>query len=120
MSLLRNEASQANQTEFVDQVQFLDNKSKKRLSFKDLQKNKSLRPFYALVVVLFLIVFFTFLSIFLKKSPDPDPVFEQKEENVELGPLNERVYELRETLKENNPTKQSLPFPRVDLEFNIN
>jgi hypothetical protein len=120
MSFLRNETTQANQTEFVDQVQFLDAKPKQHLSFKDLQKNKSLRPFYVLIIVLFLILFFTFLSIFLKKAPDPDPVFNQKEENVELGPLNQRVYELRETLKEHNPTKQSLPFPRVDLEFNIN
>lgn len=120
MSFLRNETSQANQTEFVDQVQFMDGKAKKHLSFKDLQKNKSLRPFYALIIALFLILIFTFLSIFLKKAPDPEPVFDQQKESVELGPLNRRVEELRETLKENNPTKQSLPFPRVDLEFNIN
>ncbi len=116
----RNETSQANQTEFVDQARFLENKSTKFFTIRDFKNNKSLRPFYALIIVLFSILLLTVLAVFFKKNPQEAPVIKQTEKDVRLDPLNQRVYELKEDLKEHNPTKQTLPFPRVDLEFNIN
>ena len=116
----RNELSQASQTEFVEQAQFLEKKSLKLLNLRDLKKNKSLLPFYILIFVLFFAFLLTMLSIFFKKQPQLNKSVEQKEENVKLDPLSQRAYELKQDLKEQDPTKQSLPFPRVDLEFNIN
>ena len=115
----RNENDQINQTEFVEQVPFLEKKPGHLLNLKDLKTNKSLRPFYALITVLFLIVALTLFSIFFKKTPQTEQNVVKKEENQVLDPLTERVYQLREDLKEHNPTKQLLPFPQVDLEFNI-
>ena len=116
----RNELSQASQTEFVEQAQFLEKKSLNLLNLRDLKKNKSLLPFYILIFVLFFAFLLTMLSIFFKKQPQLNKSVEQKEENVKLDPLSQRAYELKQDLKEQDPTKQSLPFPRVDLEFNIN
>lgn len=115
----RNETSQANQTEFVDQVALMDNKPIKFFKVQDFRNNKSLLPFYILIGLFFLFVFLLILRAVFQPKPLPNPVFEQNEVVVESGPLNKRVYELREELKEHNPTKQSLPFPQVDLEFNI-
>lgn len=117
---LRNEATQANQTEFVDQAQFLENKHAGLFDFKNLKQNKSLRPFYGLIFVLIFILLIFVLSIVFKKQPEKETVFDQTESNVKLDPLNQRVSDLREDLKDHDPTKQSLPFPQVDLEFNIN
>ena len=116
----RNESSQINQTEFVDEVQFLDSKPPRSFSWRDLRSNRNLRPFYILISLFILLVFFFILrAIFsVPKVEEPEP--ERMEVQVELGPLNKRVYDLREELKEHNPTKQRLPFPQVDLEFNIN
>jgi len=116
----RKEIDAANQTEFVDQAQFLEKKSFGLFNLQNIKKNKNLLPFFILAFC----IFFLFLIIILKV------VF--KEENVELeqnkeiteetqsDPLLVRVEELKEDLKTHNPTKQSLPFPEVDLEFNIN
>lgn len=117
---LRNENSQANQTEFIEQAPFLENRSHSFFSFSDLKKNKSLRPFYILFALLFLIFLIFLFSILFKKNPEQEIVVNNVEETVQLDPLNQRVYEMKEDLKDHDPTKQSLPFPQVDLEFNIN
>jgi len=113
---LRNEISQANQTEFVDQALFLENKSSRLFNFKNLKGNKSLRPFFLLFLALVIFILF----IISRKNPDLPAVFDPAEKNVKLDPLNQRVSDLKEDLKNHDPTKQSLPFPQVDLEFNIN
>ncbi len=117
---LRNENSQANQTEFVDQVQLFENRSPKFFHLKDFKKNKNLIPFYLLVILFFSLVLFFLFAVVLKKKPATDVVINQVEKSPDLGPLNQRAYDLKEDLKAHDPTKQSLPFPQVDLEFNIN
>jgi len=116
----RKETHSTNQTEFVDQAQFLEKESSGLLNFRDLKKNKNLVPF---IVLMFLIIFFALLIIlrvlFKKDNVEMEPTKEVQKE-VQSGPLNLRAEELRENLKMHNPTKQSLPFPQVDLEFNIN
>ena len=47
----RKEIHSTNQTEFVDQAQFLEKESSSLLNFRDLKKNKNLMPF---VVLMFL------------------------------------------------------------------
>ncbi len=117
---LRNENSQANQTEFVDQAPFLDNKSSRIFSLGEIKKNKNLRPFYILSFSFVLLVAIFFLIITSRKQQVEEQVLNEVEENSALDPLSQRAYELREDLKDHDPTKQSLPFPQVDLEFNIN
>lgn len=117
---LRNENSQANQTEFVDQAPFLYNKSSKIFDFKEIKKNKNLRPFYIISFLFVFLVAAFFLIIASRKQQVEDKVINKVEEDATLDPLSQRAYELREDLKDHDPTKQSLPFPQVDLEFNIN
>lgn len=116
----RNENNQADQTHFVDQVHFVENKSGRFFDWRDLKNNKNLLPFYILIGLFFLIVFLIILRLIFRVDPEPEKKFQAEEEIIEIGPLNKRVYDLREELKEHNPTKQRLPFPQVDLEFNIN
>jgi len=54
-----------------------------------------------------------------KQVPETEMIREAQEK-VELDPLSLRANELRADLKDHDPTKQTLPFPQVDLEFNIN
>lgn len=118
--LERNETSQANQTEFVDQVPLLDHQSSKLFSWQEIKKNRSLRPFYLLIFAFVFVTAISILSLLLRKAPEP--VAEQKivREDVKLDPLSQRASQLREDLKAHDPTKQSMPFPQVDLGFNIN
>jgi len=116
----RKEIHPTNQTEFVEQVQFLEKESSGLLNFRNWKKNKNLLPF---VVLMFLIILFAVLIIsivFLRKDDMEMEQTKEVKEEIQSGPLNIRVNELRESLKIHNPTKQSLPFPQVDLEFNIN
>lgn len=116
----RNEISSTNQTEFVDQAVFFENKSSGIFNFKDFRKNKSLRPFYILMFLLFFFLLIFILGMVFRKKPEKTVIPDSGVENVKLDPLNQRVSDLREDLKDHDPTKQSLPFPEVDLEFNIN
>lgn len=116
----RNEASQANQTEFVDQVPLIEAQQRRVLSWSQLRSNKNLRPFYLLIGLFIFLVVLLFLRLLLSK-PEPEVIFEPTPVAPrEVGPLHKRVYELREELRANDPTKQHLPFPQVDLQFNIN
>lgn len=115
----RNIHTEVSQTEFVDQVQLLEADSAKSFSWRDLKNNKNLRPFYVLIAVFFFVVFIFVLRLLMQTPPAQPKEFERTEELVELSPLNKRVYDLRENLKEHNPTRQRLPFPQVDLKFNI-
>lgn len=117
---LRNENSQANQTEFVDQAPLLENKSSKLFSFKEIKKNKNLRPFYLIAFSFVFLVAIFFLIIASRQQQAEEQVVNKVEKDAALDPLSQRAYELREDLKDHDPTKQSLPFPQVDLEFNIN
>jgi hypothetical protein len=116
----RNENNQINQTEFVEQAQFLEDRSTNLFRLKDLKQNKNLWPFYILVLLFFIIVALFLVQVFSQKQPEDETVNYQIEKDLQLDPLNQRVYELRESLKDHDPTKQSLPFPEVDLKFNIN
>lgn len=116
----RNETTQANQTEFLEEAQFLENKSGSFFNLKELKTNKNLRPFYILVILFFLLASVFLLAIVFKKKPAAETTEVEVKENVKLAPLNQRAYDLKEDLKDHDPTKQSYPFPQVDLEFNIN
>lgn len=115
----RNEASQANQTEFVDQVPILETKSQKPLSWQTVRNNKNLWPFYVLIGLALIIGSLLFLKALLSRPVPEATVVIPKSESPALTPLNQRVNALRQELKDNDPTKQSAPFPQVDLQFNI-
>lgn len=115
----RNEASQANQTEFVDQVPILERRGHQSLNWQTVRKNKNLWPFYVLIGLTLVIGFLLFLKALLSRPAPQSQVVIPKSESPELTPLNQRVNALRQELKENDPTKQSAPFPQVDLQFNI-
>jgi hypothetical protein len=116
----RNELNSASQTEFVDQTQLMFSRSRAPIGWQDLKKNKNLLPFYILVGLFIFFVLLFVLRAFMQAPPEQARIIEKNEEIVEVGPLNQRVLNLREALKEHNPTKQRLPFPQVDLRFNIN
>jgi len=116
----RNENNQINQTEFAEQAQFLEDRPTNFFHFKDLKKNKNLRPFYLLALVFFILVALFLVQAFSQKPPEDEVINYRVAEDLQLDPLNQRVYELKENLKMHDPTKQSLPFPEVDLKFNIN
>lgn len=116
----RKETHSTNQTEFVDQAQFLEKDSSGLLNFRNLKKNKNLTPFVVLMVLIIFFAVLIVLRVLLKKDNVETEQTKEVKEEIESDPLNLRVNELRENLKTHNPTKQSLPFPQVDLEFNIN
>lgn len=116
----RKETNQINQTEFVEQVQFLEKRSAGLFNLKDLKKNKNLLPFMVLIVFIFIFILLLVLRVVLNKTNTEEEQISETEIETQSDPLNVRVNELKESLKEHNPTKQSLPFPQVDLEFNIN
>ena len=116
----RQEINQANQTEFVDQSQFLEKQSSGAFSLKNLKKNKNLLPFYILIGLFFIIFLLMILKVVFKEKTVQTETKEETKNSIQLNPLSLRVNELKENLKSNNPTKENLPFPQVDLEFNIN
>lgn len=118
--LKREEIGDINQTEFVDQAVFLEEEEKVKPSLKDIKNNKNLLPFYILVVVIILLVLTLVISSILKRQVDTDDNSQLNETTYEeLDPLTQRVRSLENELDEADPTRQSLPFPQVDLEFNI-
>jgi len=118
--LERQNPQQSNQTEFVDQVQFLEKRSLGLLNFRDLKKNKNLLPFVILIGFILFFLILIVLRIFLQKNNLEIEEIKEVKQEVETDPLKLRISKLQENLKAHNPTKQSLPFPQVDLEFNIN
>ena len=117
--LKREEIGDINQTEFVDQAAFLE-EEKVGPSLEDIKKNKNLLPFYILVGVIVLLVLIFLLSLVLRRQVDNDEGTQLIEETYEeLDPLTQRVKNLENELEAADPTRQSLPFPQVDLEFNI-
>ena len=116
----RKEINPVNQTEFVEEAQLLDKQSLGLFNLKNLKKNKHLLPFVVLIFLFLVIILLMILKVALKQDSVLTEINETTKEDVKLDPLNLRVNELKETLKDHNPTKESLPFPQVDLEFNIN
>lgn len=116
----RKEIHQTNQTEFVEQAGFLDRQSSGLFNFKDLKKNKNLLPFIILIFFIVVLVLLLILRTLLKEQNIETKKVDETKTEIQMDPLSARANELREILKTHNPTKQSLPFPQVDLEFNIN
>lgn len=116
----RKEIHQTNQTDFVEQVGFLEKQSSGLFNFKDLKKNKNLLPFVILIFFIVIFVILLVLRMVFRGQDIETTKAEEIKKETQFDPLNMRVNELKESLKTHNPTKQSLPFPQVDLEFNIN
>ncbi len=116
----RQDFQSSNQTEFVDQAQFLEKQRTGLLDFRNLKKNKNLLPFSILIIFVLLFLLVVILKAFLPGDQAEIGKTEEVKEEVQVDPMQSRVNELQENLKTHNPTKQSLPFPQVDLEFNIN
>lgn len=116
----RRETNQADQTEFVEESGFLENGPKKKFNFQEFKKNKHLLPFYILIGVIAFLVLLLILRLLLSKKAVDETGAPLTQESIEVSPLMQRTEELRQELKEDDPTKQSLPFPQVDLKFNIN
>ena len=118
--LKREETGDINQTEFVDQAAFLEEEGKMRPSLEDIKKNKNLLPFYILVGVIVLsVLIFLLFSLLRRRINNNDDSQLIEETYEELDPLTKRVRSLENELEAADPTRQSLPFPQVDLEFNI-
>jgi hypothetical protein len=118
--LKRQESNATNQTEFVDQAQFLEKSATNLLNLHDLKKNRNLLPFIILGGFILLFLLLLILSVFAKKNVQEVEEVKKTQVETETDPLKLRVTELKEDLQNHNPTKQTLPFPEVDLEFNIN
>jgi cell division protein FtsX len=116
----RQDLQPSNQTEFVDQAQFLEKQSTSLLNLRNLKRNKNLLPFIILVVLILLFLILVTLKALLPSNSTETEKTEEVKQEMQTDPLQLRVNELQESLKAHNPTKQSLPFPQVDLEFNIN
>ncbi len=109
------------QTHFIEQAGFEQRAHGQRFNWRDLRSNKNLLPFYLLAVALVLVVVLFFLRLLLASRGEPEEQqFVREQVQVELGPLQTRVYQLRQTLRDSDPTKLQYPFPSVDLELSIN
>ncbi|AKM81394.1 MAG: hypothetical protein UT13_C0001G0432 [Candidatus Pacebacteria bacterium GW2011_GWF2_38_9] len=116
----RKEFNQTSQTEFVEDGAFIESSAHKKFNLRDLKNNKNLLPFYILIAVLFFFFLLMIIKIIGNKQTPEAEMIKKVEEKIELDPLSLRANELRANLKDHDPTKQTLPFPQVDLEFNIN
>jgi len=111
----------SDQTAFLDQAPLYEGKGKHSFSWREFKENKNLLPFYLLSAAIVLIIFLVLVFIFLANRPkQEEALVNRAQPSVDQGPLQQRVYELKQTLRDNDPTKQALPFPLVDLQFNIN
>lgn len=118
--LNREESGEINQTEFVDQAAFLDEEKRMRPSIEEIKKNKNLLPFYILIgVIVLLVLIFVLAAVFGRRNLDEKETQTIEEVYEDLDPLTQRVRSLEQDLEKADPTRQSLPFPQVDLEFNI-
>ena len=116
----RQENQLLDQTKFIEQAPLLEKTSLGLFAWQNLKNNRNLWPFLALAGSLIFIFFLLLLKSLRPNNNLPAPEMEQKEIVRTIEHLQSRVEELKTTLKANNPTKQNLPFPQVDLEFNIN
>ena len=118
--LKREENSDINQTEFVNQAAFLEEEEHLRPSLEEIKKNRNLVPFYILAgIIVFLLLVFILVSVLRNRGGSEDLIQLPEKTYEELDPLTQRVKSLEADLEEADPTRQSLPFPQVDLEFNI-
>jgi hypothetical protein len=120
--MIKRNRSHKDQTIFVDQAPLWQKESQKKLDLKaNLTGNKNLRPFYFLIAGGFLIAALYIIGVLIFKRDRtvvvPEPVFEK--EILEAGPLQIRVQQLQEDLKEADPTRQTLAFPNINLEISF-
>lgn len=109
-----------NQTEFAIDQTFYSNNPNKLFNFKQLKKNRNVLPFYILMGILLFFFALMIIVALSKKAPQEE---EKKiiapTENINNHPLQIRIDQLQADLKEADPTRQILPFPRINMEFNL-
>jgi len=121
----RSPSNIPNQTDFVDQAVLLKEEGQQQTTpleeFNKVKKSKKMWPFYALAAVIVFLAIVASMLILSRHGSEGDAAQEEEVVEVEsLDPLTQRVNTLKLELEEADPTRQSLPFPQVDLEFNIN
>mgnify|MGYP001236021366 CR=1 FL=1 len=116
----RSANSNLDQTAFVTAQPFLSSSPQQLFNFKQLKKNRNILPFYILLGVMLLLLALFVIALSSRRevapqagvTPTPTPM-------GNISPLQNRVNQLRSDLKAADPTRQLLPFPQVDLEFNL-
>jgi len=118
----RKEFFSSNQTSFIDQAPLWQKTTQKKLNLKqNLRKNKNLKPFYFLLAFIFFLCLIYVFLIFSKNTVDERQINPPQltSEQLELDPLEKRINSLQEDLRLADPTRQSFPFPNVDLHLSF-
>lgn len=119
-SRLEQESPLLSQTEFASQAPLFENRSAKLFDFKNLRNNKFARPFYVIAAVLFLILALSILLQLTQRQTIMENASTQVvSPTINVDPLTERVQTLKTELKAADPTRQSLPFPQIDMTFSM-
>lgn len=110
----------ADQTAFLEQLRLNDSGQRRKFNWRELKQNKNLLPFYVLIggSAVFALLLFVWLNLISRPAPE-EAVLVREQTQVDLGPLQTRIYQLRQELRDSDPTKQQLPFPLVDLTLSI-
>lgn len=118
-SRLNDEKLSLNQTHFREEIPLIEKRKEKMLSLSSF-KNKNLAPFYILAGLLFLFLSILLFSLAKRISSSPEEkVNEAFVVDDKVDPLAQRVLELKASLKDADPTRQTLPFPQIDLKFSM-
>lgn len=112
------ENSDSNQTGFVSDLPFRQSQSSASVPMPSKKKTPTILIVAA--AIFFLILAVLFLAMSRRQmlgteelSPTPTPL------KMESDPLQLRIETLRSDLKDADPTRQTLPFPQIDLEFSM-
>lgn len=88
-------------------------------------KNKSKLPLVFGVAGVVLLIFFVVLLLMIKQTMDGgqmnggDNQDQFRQENGEVDPLLEEIYDLDDQLQSSDPTIDEIPLPPVDLELRL-
>jgi len=118
----RKDLINSDQTSFVDQAPLWQKTAQNKLDLKNnLRGNRNLRPFYLLLMILFMVFLLYFLLILTRNNTRPEQNLIDRSEQIDRKqtPLEKRVNDLKVELELADPNRQSLPFPNVDLELSF-
>jgi hypothetical protein len=110
----------ADQTAFVEHMSLGGSGRGRKFDWRQLRQNKNLLPFYVLLggFAVFALLLFIWLNV-ANRPRSEEAALVREQAQVDLSPLQTRVYQLRQELRDSDPTKQQLPFPSVDLVLSI-
>ena len=107
------------QTEFSSESPMFEPNQRVLFDARNIKGNRNLSIFYILAAVLVFIFLIIFLYAKFYRPPTVESPIVPTPTPVNNDPLMKRVESLDVELKAADPMRQALPFPNVDLKFNL-